>query len=57
MEVWDILLNVCLAVLGVVLALWYENLGAPRLIILPHITTQDKKENGLTTRFFPHFAP
>ena len=51
MNIWDIILNLALAALGVIFALWYENLGAPRLIILPYITTQDKKGNGLTTRF------
>ena len=51
MDVRDIILNIVLAALGVIFALWYENLGAPRLIISPHITTQGEKANGLTTRF------
>lgn len=48
---WDIVLNIALVALGVVLALWYENLGSPRLIILPHETTHETKSNELTTRF------
>ena len=47
----EIILNIVLAAVGVIFALWYENLGAPRIIIIPDITTQDTKANGLTTRF------
>lgn len=47
----DIVLNLLLAFAGVVLALWYENLGSPRLKILPGITTDDVKSNGWRVRF------
>jgi hypothetical protein len=37
----DIVVNVLLAFVGVVVALWYENLGSPRLEISPGLTTDD----------------
>jgi hypothetical protein len=51
MDIWDIILTIVITALGVTFALWYENLGSPRLIILPDATTEDKKMNELTTRF------
>jgi len=42
----DIFIEVLLTFLGVVLALWYENQGAPRLEFLPHDPTDDNKAYG-----------
>jgi len=51
MDICSIVLTVVSTVLGVVFALWYENLGSPRMIILPDTTIEGIKNNGLTTRF------
>ena len=51
----ELLFNICLNLLfvfvGIVLALWYENLGAPRLKISGGLTTDSVKPNGWKTRF------
>ena len=47
----DLGVNVGLAFVGVVFALWYENRGAPRLIVSPGATTDDVKPNGWRTRY------
>ena len=47
----EIILNIVLAFLGVIVALWYENLGSPRLIIQKGKTTDDIKQNNWRTRF------
>lgn len=44
----EIIFNLFLAFIGVVLALWYENLGAPRLIIEKHVTTDSQTMYGKT---------
>lgn len=51
MTLCEILINLALLMLGVIIALWYENLGAPRILISPHVTTQSTKQNQLTVRF------
>jgi len=51
MTICDLVLNLLLAFLAVVAALWYEALGAPRLIIENGKTTDDVKDNGRRTRF------
>lgn len=51
MSIYEILLNLSLAFLGVVVALWYENLGSPRLFIENSKTTDDEKEEMGRTRF------
>ena len=51
MTLADILLNLALAFGAIVVALWYENLGAPRVVIQPGKTTDDVKPNGRRTRF------
>lgn len=43
--------NLLFVFIGVVLALWYENLGAARLTISSGRTTDDVKPNGWRTRF------
>jgi hypothetical protein len=47
----DILINLLLAIVSIVIALWYENLGSPRLEILPDITNDELKPNNRRTRF------
>jgi len=47
----EIILNIALAFLGVIVALWYENLGSPRLYIQKGETTDDIKQNNWRTRF------
>ena len=49
--VLNIGLNLIFVFVGIVLALWYENLGAPRLIISKGATTDSVKPNNLRTRF------
>ncbi len=51
MSVCEIIVNLVLAFVGVVGALWYENLGVPRLIIEKADTTDDIKPNKRRTRF------
>lgn len=48
---FDILLSILFAFVGVVLALWYENLGSPRLQLLPHVTTDGPRQRGRRARF------
>jgi len=47
----DFGVNLFFAFLGVVLAIWYENLGSARLLFTPENTTDEVKPNGLRTRF------
>jgi|GEM_PF-6270010 len=47
----EIALNIGLAFLGVIAALWYEKLGSPRLTYQKGITTDDIKQNNWRTRF------
>src|SRR6266511_2339698 len=47
----DFGINLFFAFLGVVLAIWYESLGSPRLVIVPEDTTDEVKSNGWHTRF------
>lgn len=47
----DFGLNLFYVFLGVVIAIWYENRGSPRLIFTPEKTTDEVKSNGLRTRF------
>jgi hypothetical protein len=48
---YNIALNLFLIIVGIVLALWYENLGAPKLKISGGSTTDSTKENVWRTRF------
>jgi len=47
----DIAISLFLTFIGIVIALWYENLGSPKLEITPGKTTDDVKDNGWRTRF------
>ncbi|MCX8126790.1 MAG: hypothetical protein N3E40_06625 [Dehalococcoidia bacterium] len=47
----DFAINLFFAFLGVVVAIWYENLGSPRLLLIPGNTTDDVKPNGWRVRF------
>lgn len=50
MNLCDIILSVVLMFLGVIIALWYENLGSPILKIFPHDTTEGNYKIG-TVKF------
>ena len=50
MDIWNIVLTIVITALGVAFALWYENLGSPRLIILLDETTEGDTTGGLTVR-------
>jgi len=51
-EQWfNIFLNFGFVFFSIILALWYENLGAPKLRIFIDPTTDSIKENGWRTRF------
>lgn len=47
----DLLINLGISILSIVIALWYENLGTPRLKIMSDATTDDTKQDGRRTRF------
>jgi len=47
----DFGINLFFAFLGVVIAIWYENLGSPRLLLKPEKTTDNVNSNGSRTRF------
>ncbi|MGB4949954.1 MAG: hypothetical protein WBO55_04865 [Rhizobiaceae bacterium] len=51
----EILLNVLLSLFftffGVVLALWYENLGSPRFEVEPDEPTDEDRPNGKRVKF------
>ena len=48
---YNVGLNLLLIFIGIVLALWYENLGAPKLKMSGARTTDSIKNNGWRTRF------
>jgi hypothetical protein len=50
-SLFNIGLNLVFVFVGIVLALWYGNLGAPRLRISPGLTTDSVKPNEWQTRF------
>ena len=47
----NLIVNLFFSFIGVVLALWYENLGSPRLIIKPGETTDGKRVGDTRARF------